>query len=381
MTILGIETSCDDTAIAVVEAHSTGSAGSPQGSSGQAPAFRVLSNVVSGQVETHAAFGGVVPTLAAREHAKNFAPVLLRALYEAGLSSPEDDKKIDLIAVTTHPGLMPSLLVGVHAARALAWQMEKPIIGINHLEGHLAANLLPEITRKDTNVKTKGHEILFPAVALIVSGGHTQLVVMRDWLEYEVIGETRDDAAGEAFDKVAKLIGLPFPGGPPISQLAAKSQGTRNKIQDTIKLPRPMMNKEGYDFSFSGLKTAVLYFVRDTYGTVENPDIPEDAKAALCAEFQQAVVDVLVAKTVRAAKEHGAKTVMLGGGVAANSELRRQLGDAVATLPQSPIYQLPTAAMAVDNGAMIAAAAYLRWQQMTEPDQAATTWQDVAVQL
>jgi N6-L-threonylcarbamoyladenine synthase len=283
---------------------------------------------------------------------------------------------------------MPSLVVGVAASRALAWQTKKPILGINHLDGHLAANLLPAPGTASAAATT------FPTVALIVSGGHTQLVVMRDWLDYEVIGETRDDAAGEAFDKVAKLIGLPFPGGPPIAALAAKEKGLpgqgERSGEKVIKLPRPMMDKEGYDFSFSGLKTAVLYYVRDTYppsptgrtgGPHDDYNIPEEEKAALCAEFQQAIVDVLIAKTVRAAKEYGAKTVMLGGGVAANAELRRQLGIAVAALPDSPSYLIPGPGLAVDNGAMIAAAAYLRWQQLSETDRAAATWQHVAVQL
>lgn len=360
MIILGVETSCDDTAIAVVEAQA--------GPAGSDPArFHVLSNIISSQVETHAEYGGVVPTLAAREHAKNFAPVLLRALKKAKV----DIDDIDLIGVTTHPGLMPSLIVGVHAARAVAWKSEKPILGIDHLMGHLAANLL------DENVSS----VAFPAIALIVSGGHTQLVLMRSFLDYDVLGQTRDDAAGEAFDKVAKLIGLPFPGGPPIAQLAAKLTNNPQQTTDSgFKLPRPMIDKDNDDFSFSGLKTAVLYAVRDRYGTTKNPEIPDDEKAALCAEFQQAVVDVLVKKTIRAAKQHEAKTIMLAGGVAANVELRRQLGEAAEHINPAPTYLLPPKGLSVDNGAMIAAAAYLRWQDMSEDEHALAIWQNVSVQ-
>lgn len=361
MKILGVETSCDDTAIAVIEA----------GKSRNKPHFRVLSNIISGQVDTHAEFGGVVPTLAARDHAKNFAPVLMKALKEAE-TTIED---IDLIGVTTHPGLMPSLVVGVHATRAVAWKEDKPILGIDHLEGHLAANLLDDEAPK----------VQFPAIALIVSGGHTQLVHMRSFLDYDIIGATRDDAAGEAFDKVAKLIGLPFPGGPPIAAEAAKP----SEVNLELNLPRPMANKPGYDFSFSGLKTAVLYAVRDRYGTTEDPDIPEDEKAALCAAFQQAVVDVLVKKTVSAAWEYDAKTVMLGGGVAANIELRRQLGEALAHMAPADIrdeaepvkYLLPPQGLSVDNGAMIAATAYLRWGAMSDEERSRARWQSISVEV
>lgn len=408
MKILGIETSCDDTAMAVVEV-------SAESNSAR---YDVLSNVISGQVEIHAKYGGVVPTLAAREHAKNFTPVLERALEEAALHGKPSGgqspgaargdrppalrmRDIDLIAVTTHPGLVPSLIVGVHAARALAWWHKKPIIGIDHLEGHLAANLLSGddgagngstgVGSGNKEVRPHGHSEVgprrsrpqFPAVALIVSGGHTQLVLMQSFLDYEVIGETRDDAAGEAFDKVAKLIGLPFPGGPPIAKLATKSKGANG-----FSFPRPMIDKDNFDFSFSGLKTAVLYAVRDRYpstslgasGMTDHFDIPEDEKAALCAEFQQAVVDVLVKKTVRAAKKHGVKTVMLGGGVAANSELRQQLGDAVADTLPSSTFHVPPSEYTVDNGAMIAVAAYLRWQTMSDKERTDASWQNVSVE-
>ena len=348
MTILGVETSCDDTAIAVVDARDDAGR----------PAFRIRSNVISGQLATHAQFGGVVPTLAAREHAKNFVPTLSQALKEANCAIGD----ISLIAVTTHPGLFPSLIVGVHAARALAWERRLPILGVDHLAGHLAANLLdPEAPK-----------IPFPAIALIVSGGHTQLVLLDDLRHFRVVGETRDDAAGEAFDKVAKLIGLPFPGGPPIAAAAERWSGTAAPIA----LPRPMLDQENFDFSFSGLKTAVLYFVRDRYGTTENPDIPEEDRAALCAAFQDAVVDVLVQKTIRAAKHHRARAVLIGGGVAANAALRARLREA---LPDRVAAFFPPTGLSVDNGAMIAAAAYLRWREMDERERASATWQSVQV--
>ena len=371
MKILGIETSCDDTAIAVVDA-----AGGKR-----RPKFDVRANVISSQEDIHKKYGGVVPTLAAREHAKNIAPVFQRALKQAK-AEPDD---INLIAVTTHPGLMPSLVVGVHAARALAWALNKPILGINHLEGHVAANLLTP--------KTK---LAYPAIGLVVSGGHTQLILMRDLLKTRIIGETRDDAAGEAFDKVARLLGLPFPGGPPIEKRAQKGNA------DAFPLPRPMINSGDFDFSFSGLKTAVLYLVKDIqknktavsaeqrrtrrrttqksspYSTLH---LPSSTVADIAASFQQAVVDVLVTKTVRVAEKHRAKTVLLGGGVAANTPLRTQLSEALKELPLRPYYVVPKMQYALDNGAMIAAAAYLRWLNMSSAQRSRATWHRVRVRV
>ncbi|OHA49034.1 MAG: tRNA (adenosine(37)-N6)-threonylcarbamoyltransferase complex transferase subunit TsaD [Candidatus Terrybacteria bacterium RIFCSPHIGHO2_01_FULL_48_17] len=360
MKILGIETSCDDTCAAIIKA-----------SGGiRRPKFKVLSNVVSSQVKVHQKYGGVVPTLAAREHAKNIKPVVKKAFQGTGYRVQD----IDLIAVTTHPGLLPALLVGVHAARTIAWWLHKPILGINHLEAHLVANLLGDKKKQNTpNQSLRSGtgqarnkiQTLFPAVGLIVSGGHTQLVLMRDFGKMKIIGETRDDAAGEAFDKVAKMLGLPFPGGPPVAALAAKKQDTRSKIQ--ISLPRPMIDSNDFDFSFSGLKTAVLYLLRD------NPQIP---KTDVAASFQQAVVDVLTAKTIRAAKKYKAKTVMLGGGVAANQELRRQLRSALTKLEPIPYTLYPIPSLALDNAAMIAATAYLHWLKGER-----NTWQQIKVRI
>ena len=392
MLILGIETSCDDTCASIVEAKG----------GLRRPRFKVLSNVVSSQVKVHQKYGGVVPTLAAREHAKNIKPVLKRAFQGTGYRIQD----INLIAVTTHPGLLPALLVGVHSARTIAWWLGKPILGIDHLEAHLVANLLPpqnnaELPRwpsGEPNAKQRrtvprgsaynsapalseieGWFCDFPAIGLVVSGGHTQLVLMRGFGKTKIIGETRDDAAGEAFDKVAKMLKLPFPGGPAIQQLAAEwkskaqnpnaKSNPKSKIQNIqITLPRPMIHSGDFDFSFSGLKTAVLYTLRDLGPAVfaesrgnKRRQPQKRLYAAVAAEFQQAVVDVLVAKTIRAAKQYKAKTVMLGGGVAANLELRKQLGETLKKELPSIHYSLPTTHFAVDNAAMIAATAYIHW--------------------
>jgi N6-L-threonylcarbamoyladenine synthase len=333
MIILAIETSCDETAIAVLKANKK--------------KFEILSNIVASQIKIHAPWGGVVPNLAKREHIKNLPIVLKKSLAQAKINP----KKIDLMAVTVGPGLEPSLWTGINFAKELAKKWHKPLIGINHLEGHIFSVFLKEKSFK------------FPAMALLVSGGHTELVLIKDWLKYKVIGQTRDDAAGEAFDKVAKMLGLPYPGGPEVAKMAE-----RFKFQDSsfkISLPRPMINSKDYDFSFSGLKTAVLYLLKDLragkFGSrIISLDVrdkgnqfPSPLIAQICAEFQQAVIDVLISKTIRAAKEYKVKTVILGGGVAANKELRKQLGNKTNLL-------LPEIKFTTDNAAMIAVAAYFR---------------------
>ena len=345
MLILGIETSCDDTGISVLNATPTK----------VGVKFDILSNVVSSQIKTHAPFGGVVPNLAAREHLKNIEPCLKTALKEAdppaGGIKMED---VDLIAVTYGPGLIPSLLIGVNFAKALAYKFKKPIIDINHIEAHIVAAL-------------GGGNSKFPAIALVVSGGHTQLVLVKKIGNYKIIGETRDDAAGECFDKVAKLLNLGYPGGPAISREAEKwkSQFSISNFQ----LPRPMINHKNYDFSFSGLKTAVLYLTQKL-------KIPAHSGSAsggknqnfiqeLCYETQQAIIDVLINKTIRAAKEYRAKTVILAGGVAANKELREQLAIAVKKIPNS-LFLIPDFKLCTDNGAMIAIAGYFN-QKKTKP--------------
>ncbi|MBI4837197.1 MAG: tRNA (adenosine(37)-N6)-threonylcarbamoyltransferase complex transferase subunit TsaD [Candidatus Portnoybacteria bacterium] len=358
MRILSIETSCDDTGVALLEI--------------KGDRIKILSDFVSSQVKIHAPYGGVVPNLAVRAHYKNL-PILLEKTFKKF-----DSKNIDLIAVTVGPGLEPCLWAGVRAARVLSLAMKKPIIGVDHLEGHIAANWLGPIGG-NPKPETRNQKPLFPAICLVVSGGHTQLVLIRGMGKYKVIGQTRDDAAGEAFDKVAKLLGLGYPGGPEIALSA------QNGTPDAFKLPRPMIDAPNFDFSFSGLKTAVLYLVREgvirqsfcdlgggwgsAFGgafTKRLPNHPlitnrQPLTTDLCASFQQAVVDVLVSKTIRAAKEYGAKTVMLSGGVAANKELRKQMASAVKKNIHNASFLLPDPRYCTDNAAMIGLAGYWKY--------------------
>ena len=310
--VLGIETSCDETAAALVMGGSD-----------------VVSSVVSSQIELHASFGGVVPEIASRAHLDLLNPVIARAIVEAGV----EDRRIDAVACTVGPGLIGALLVGVSAAKALALAWDVPFVGVNHLEAHLYAALLDDPT------------IELPVVVLLVSGGHTLLVEMEELGRYRLLGQTIDDAAGEAFDKVARFLGLGYPGGPAIERAAADGD------PESIAFPRAMLDgeKRNLDFSFSGLKTAVINHVR------ANPDV---ATADVAASFQAAVVDVLVAKARQAAAEVGAKGIALGGGVAANSKLREAVLDACAE--DGLQAYLPTPAMCTDNAAMIAAAGWHR---------------------
>lgn len=344
MRILAIETSCDETAIALVRA-----------SGGlRAPRFEVLKNLVASQIETHRPYGGVVPNLAKREHQKNL-PVILRRL---NLNKYGGSTSIDLIAVTVGPGLEPCLWTGIEFAKNLAKEIKKPLLGANHMEAHLYSNWLPQgkshperkrrISRDSSSALRRTQndkDIKFPAVALLVSGGHTILLKMDSLVKWKKLGETRDDAAGEAFDKVARLLGLPYPGGPEIEKLAIYGRPT------SIDFPRPMINAKNYEFSFSGLKTAVLYYLRDHFnlGTSDVQNI--------AASFQQAIVDVLVKKTIRAAIQYGSKSVLLSGGVAANRALREQL--ALGTKRFALRFHVPFFEYNTDNAAMIAAAAYI----------------------
>ena len=311
MKILGIETSCDETAAAVVE-----------------DGVRILSNQIASQVEIHARYGGIVPEVASRQHILAIIPIVEQAMAEAKVNWSD----LDGIAVTVGPGLAGSLLVGVNVAKAIALARGLPITGVNHLEGHIYANWL---TNSDTDSVP-----LFPLACLIVSGGHSDLVLMREHGDYVVVGRTRDDAAGEAFDKAARILGLGYPGGPAIEQ-AAKS-GTAS-----LELPRAWLKKTS-DFSFSGVKTALLRLVEG--GRISSP-------ADAAASFQEAVIDVLVAKTVVVAKEHRVKQILLAGGVASNKSLRNWL------MESSPIPVLvPEPILCTDNAAMIAACGYYRFQ-------------------
>jgi N6-L-threonylcarbamoyladenine synthase len=307
--VLGIETSCDETAAALVMG-----------------GVDVVSSVVSSQVDLHADFGGVVPEIASRAHLDVLNPVVARTIVEAGI----DESRIDAVACTIGPGLIGALLVGVSAAKAFALAWDVPFIGVNHMEAHLYSAFL-----EDPSLE-------FPLVVLLVSGGHTMLVEMRDHGDYRLLGQTIDDAAGEAFDKVARYLDLGYPGGPAIDEAALSGD------PEAIRFPRAMMG-EGLDFSFSGLKTAVVNHVR------KHPDV---SSADVAASFQAAVVDVLVTKARRAAAQVGAKGLVLGGGVAANSLLREELLGACAEDGLRGF--LPSRAMCTDNAAMIAAAGWYR---------------------
>lgn len=334
MIILAIETSCDETAIAILE--------TPRLRSGQ---FKILSDVVSSQIKIHAKWGGVVPHLAKREHLKNLPVVLKKALRKAKIKL----EKIDLIAVTVGPGLEPALWTGINFAKELAEKWKKPIVDINHMEGHIFSVFLKEKSSKFQVLSSK-----FPVVALLVSGGHTELVLTRKMLDYKIIGQTLDDAAGEAFDKVAKMLKLPYPGGPIVAKLAEE------KVTAPFTLPRPMIGSKNYDFSFSGLKTAVLYKLKELDFYNLRPHARLITRKQITYEFQQAVIDVLVSKTLRAAKELKAKAVILGGGVAANKELRKQLSSQLSVASSQTKLLMPDIKFTGDNAAMIALAAYFR---------------------
>jgi N6-L-threonylcarbamoyladenine synthase len=307
--VLGIETSCDETAAALVMGGGD-----------------VVSSVVSSQVDLHAQYGGVVPEVASRAHLELLNPVIARAIVEAGV----EERRIDAVACTVGPGLIGALLVGVSAAKALALAWDVPFVGVNHHEAHLYAAFLEDPALE------------LPLVVLLVSGGHTMLIEMRGHGDYRLLGQTIDDAAGEAFDKVARFLGLSYPGGPAIEAVAVEGDPRR------VAFPRAMLH-DGLDFSFSGLKTSVINHVRKQ---------PELSTADVAASFQEAVVDVLVAKAVRAAEAVGAKGLVLGGGVAANTLLRERFADAgrAAGIPT----HVPTRAMCTDNAAMIAAAGWYR---------------------
>ncbi|PPA68451.1 tRNA (adenosine(37)-N6)-threonylcarbamoyltransferase complex transferase subunit TsaD [Jeotgalibacillus proteolyticus] len=314
--VLGIETSCDETAASVVR-----------------NGTEILSNVVASQIESHKRFGGVVPEIASRHHVEQMTYVVEEALNQAELSIEE----IDAIAVTEGPGLVGALLIGVNAAKAIAFAHSIPLVGVHHIAGHIYANRLLK-------------EMDFPLMSLVVSGGHTELVLMKEHGSFEVIGETRDDAAGEAYDKVARTLGLPYPGGPHIDRLA--QEGT-----PSIKLPRAWLEEGSYDFSFSGLKSSVI----NTLHNAEQRGEVIDAKD-LAASFQESVIDVLVTKTKRAVEEYHAKQLLLAGGVAANKGLRERLQE---TFGEDKNLELivPPLSLCTDNAAMIAAAGTILFEQ------------------
>lgn len=367
MRILAVETSCDETAIAVLEIKNR-----------RNPDFKLLSNVVSSQIKIHQKYGGVFPALAKREHQKNLIPVLKKALIEANLLKPRKEKKqlktktlekilerenklfplvkdflakyqkprIAFLAVTKGPGLEPCLWTGINFVKALASEWNLKIIPVNHIEAHIYANLFQ-------NQKTK---IKLPIVSLIVSGGHSQLILIKKMGSYQIIGETRDDAAGECFDKTARILGLPYPGGPQISIQAEKYK----KEKYGIKLPKPMFFSKDYDLSFSGLKTAVLYdFKKRKVNTRNSPQYIQE----MAAKIQSSIVDVLVKKTIKAAKDFRAQTIILGGGVAANKQLRERLKQKVEQELSNVNYLQPQISFCTDNAAMIALTAFYHLSQ------------------
>ncbi len=322
MIILGIETSCDETSAAVLEDG------------------RVKSNIISSQL-VHQEYGGVVPELASRAHQRLIIPIVNQALNIAKV----EKNQLNGIAVTYGPGLMGALLVGLSFAKALAYGLKIPFVGINHLEAHMYSNFIEE-PKPD-----------YPFICLIVSGGHTQLVFVKEPLHHKLLGETLDDAAGEAFDKVAKMLGLGFPGGPKIDKLASMG------IPDYVRFPRSLLEKSGYDFSFSGIKTSVLYWLRDR-GLLGNDDkstIDSDELKNICASFQAAVVEVLVMKTIQAVKTLHVNNVAIAGGVSANSELRKKLKDASNEYGFKLF--IPDVQFCTDNGAMIAQLGWMKLQR------------------
>lgn len=385
MKILSIETSCDETGIAIIEAN--GDFENPQ--------FKILGNALHSQIDIHKEYGGVFPKIAKREHAHNIIPMLQKAFEDASVATEkildknifeekfskiekilerEDGlytllknfteqngipKDIDLISVTSGPGLEPALWVGISFAKGLSVLWDKPLLAINHMEGHIMSVLLEEKLENTQNNKS-----IFPALALLISGGHTELVKINNWGSYEVIGKTKDDAVGEAYDKVARLLGLSYPGGPEIARLAKKSRS--EGTQDKIELPRPMISHEGFDFSFSGLKTAVRYQIEKDFPEIT--EIPNEYKILIAGAFEESVKDVLIKKTREAVEKTGAKTLIVAGGVIANEYLRENLEK---FSDEDVSVHFPSIKLSTDNAVMIAAAAYMNFLQnkITPTDQ------------
>ncbi|MBA3732860.1 tRNA (adenosine(37)-N6)-threonylcarbamoyltransferase complex transferase subunit TsaD [Patescibacteria group bacterium] len=371
MKILSIETSCDETAVSIVLANG----------GVESPSFEILGNALFSQIDIHKEFGGVYPMVAKREHAKKLTPLLEKVLLDSKMLKIEEtdypDKlwndiefilkkeeglylnfknkfekikkpEIDFIAVTSGPGLAPALWVGISFALALGKLWEIPVIPTNHMEGHIASVLI------ENNDERK---IIFPALALLISGGHTELVNINNWGEYKIVGSTRDDAVGEAFDKAARMLGLPYPGGVEISKLAEYAR-TKN-LSKIAKLPRPMIHSGNLDFSFSGLKTAVLYYMRDNWKNENNEIIStDDEKADLAREFEDSVIEILLKKTEQAIVQYCIKTLIIGGGVIANKKIRENFGLLEAKY-EGLLVKIPAKSLSTDNSMMIAAAAYL----------------------
>lgn len=380
MIILGIETSCDETALSIIEAEG----------SVDSPIFKVLSSIVLSQAKLHEQYGGVFPNLARREHGINLIPLLKKVLEDAQMLkfktiNPKADSlqskailekepellkqflelipilkkpQIDLIAVTQGPGLEPALWVGISFAKALSDFWSIPLMPVNHMEGHIASILPIQHTNNLLQAKSqKLKAISFPTLALLVSGGHTELVLIKKWGEYTKIAITRDDAIGEAFDKVARILGLPYPGGPEISRMAEEARSLKLKDK-SFSLPRPMINSPELDFSFSGLKTAVLYMVKKI------PNLTNDIKQQIALEFEEAVTDVLLSKTKKALIKTGAKNLIIAGGVSANVHIKQMFAQFCAD--NTITLHTPPPSLTGDNALMIACAGYIQYKLKKE---------------
>jgi len=375
--ILGIETSCDETAVCLIEG---------TGVFGADFSFKILGNSLASQAALHAQYGGVFPNLAKREHAKALVPML-----SAALQLPESERtvlaelprtllgkilerepellellvpyfethtkpQVDAIAVTHGPGLEPALWVGINFAKALSSIWNVPIVAVDHMEGHIMLSLTEHSdVLKNPRVSGEMSRFDFPMLSLLISGGHTELILSKSWMQYERIGETRDDAAGEAFDKVARLLDLPYPGGPEISRLAKEAR--EKDVVPDFKFTRPMLHDKGFDFSFSGLKTAVRTLVE------KHRPLSDAMKLMIAREFEDTVADVLVEKTVRAVEEFGVATVLVGGGVSANDHIRLRLAEALAEAGNLSALLMPPKELATDNAIMIALAGYFHAQK------------------
>ncbi len=376
MLILSIETSCDETAISILEAK------------GEFPhaTYDILGNALWSQVDVHREFGGVFPMLAKREHVAIIVPMLEKAILESELEAREHSNEIDehleeeirtllyreqalidallafhnkystyaidLIAVTSGPGLEPALWVGVNFARALSLLWNVPIVPINHMEGHVLASVF-DVERDDML-----SDISFPTISLLISGGHTELILIKDWGQYEKIGQTRDDAVGEAYDKVARMLGLQYPGGPEIAKRAEKAR--KEKLPEYIKLPTPMLHSGDLDFSFSGLKTAVRYAIQDK-------ELTETDVCAIARDFEDAVTTVLLKKSLAAVETHGAQTLIVGGGVSANQHLKRMFEAKFLTEHPDLTVYFPQPKLSTDNSIMIALAGHARAKSALAP--------------
>jgi N6-L-threonylcarbamoyladenine synthase len=390
--ILGIETSCDDTCAAVIESSAENRAGYPvQNFDLYGTKLKILSSIVSSQTKLHEKYGGVFPSLAKREHQKNLAAVLNQAIRSSGVKNGKKEKQtenglaekiknlkmifgkeddffrstidflkktnrpdVEAIAVTNGPGLEPSLWQGINFARALSLWWELPIIPVNHIEGHIAANFIGR--EKNDPIAAE----IFPAICLVASGGHTQLMLMEGIGRYKTLGESRDDAAGECFDKTARILGLGYPGGPAIAKTAKKFDPQNSELK--IKLPRPMMFTKDYDFSFSGLKTAVLYDFKKRSEKIQRS---KNYAKAMAYDIQESIIDVMVYKTLKAARVLQARSIITGGGVTANEKLGSRFRSEIAKLYIQPYFLTPAKDLSADNAAMIAAAAFFNLDKIS----------------